>query len=102
MMNMNFNSFRVWGLCLISLASLLGGLSAPAIAADLTKIDRSIGKEPRYQTKAPKYCLLVFGPEAKYRVWLVLDGNTLYVDRNGKGDLTWPAAIWDVLCWLNR
>jgi WD40 repeat protein len=30
----------------------------------------------------------VFGPEAKTRIWLVLDGKTLYVDRNGNGDLT--------------
>jgi hypothetical protein len=28
------------------------------------------------------------GPQAKTRVWLVLDGDTLYVDRNGNGDLT--------------
>jgi hypothetical protein len=57
-------------------------------AADLTKIERSIRKEPAYQSKTPRYCLLVFGPEAKTRVWLVLDGKTLYVDRNGNGDLT--------------
>jgi hypothetical protein len=56
-------------------------------AADLGKVDRSIAKEPTYQTK-PKYCLLVFGPEAKTRVWLVQDGDTLYVDRNANGDLT--------------
>jgi hypothetical protein len=60
----------------------------PASAADLTKIDRSIGKEPAYQSKSPKYCLLVIGPEAKTRVWLVLEGDVLYVDRNGNGDLT--------------
>ena len=47
------------------------------MAADLTKIDRSIRKEPPYHTMAPKYCLLAFGPEAKYRIWLVLDGDTL-------------------------
>ena len=64
--------------------------SAPTWAAgvDLSKIDRSIAKEPTYQTKTPKYCLLVYGPEAATRVWLVLDGETLYVDRNGNGDLT--------------
>lgn len=45
--------------------------------------------EPAYKSK-PKYCLLVFGAEAKMRVWLVLDGDTLYVDRNGNGDLTEP------------
>jgi hypothetical protein len=61
----------------------------PAQAADLTKIERVIAKEPRYQGK-PEYCLLVFGPEAKFRVWLVLDGAVLYVDRDGNGDLTQP------------
>jgi hypothetical protein len=66
---------------------LVGFLAAGAPAADLTKIDRTIAKEPAYQGK-PKYCLLVFGPEAKFRVWLVLDGDTLYVDRNGNGNLT--------------
>jgi len=70
------------------LACLLG--CAHARAADLTGIERSITKEPRYQTGTPEYCLLVFGPEAKTRVWLVRDGDTLYVDRNGNGDLTDP------------
>lgn len=59
----------------------------PTQAADLAKIERVIAKEPKYQGK-PKYCLLVFDPEAKFRVWLVLDGAVLYVDRNGNGDLT--------------
>src|SRR2546426_2605494 len=68
----------------------LAGWTAPAQAADLEKTERAIRKEPVYQTKDPKYCLLVFGPEAKTRVWLVLDGDTLYVDRNGNGDLTEP------------
>src|SRR5437868_4851523 len=56
-------------------------------ADDLSKIERIIKKEPAYKTK-PRYCLLVFGPEAKTRVWLVFDGDTLHVDRNGNGDLT--------------
>jgi hypothetical protein len=57
-------------------------------AEDLAKIERKIAKEPAYQTKTPKYCLLVFGLDAKTHVWLVQDGDTLYVDRNGNGDLT--------------
>src|SRR6266566_9087745 len=61
--------------------------TGPAGAADLAKVDRTIAKEPAYKGQ-PKYCLLVFGPEAKARVWLVQDGDTLYVDRNGNGDLT--------------
>jgi len=36
----------------------------------------------------PGYCLLVFGPEAKTCVWIIEDGDTLYVDRNANGDLT--------------
>jgi hypothetical protein len=54
---------------------------------DLTKIDRKIGKEPAYK-KSPEYCLVVFGSEAKLRVWVVVDGDIVYVDRNGNGDLT--------------
>jgi hypothetical protein len=61
-----------------------------SLAADLAKIDRTIRKEPVYRTKAPMYGLLAFGPEGKDRVWLVRDGDTLYVDRNGNGDLTEP------------
>jgi hypothetical protein len=60
----------------------------PAQGVDLTKIDRTIAKEPAYQSKSPSYGLLVFGPEAKSRAWVVLDGDVLYVDRNCNGDLT--------------
>ena len=58
--------------------------------AEPPRIDRSIGKEPAYQTKQPRYALLAFGPEGKDRVWLAWDGDTLYCDRNGNGDLTDP------------
>src|SRR5262245_11614796 len=71
--------------CLAPAVLLLAPL---AQAADLAKIERKIAKEPAYQTKSPKYCLLVFGLDAKTRVWLVQDGDTLYVDRRGNGDLT--------------
>jgi hypothetical protein len=69
----------------ISLSALVGS----STAADLSKIPRTIAKEPPYKTK-PKYCLVVFGPEAKTRIWLVLDGDVLYVDKNGNGDLSEP------------
>jgi RNA polymerase sigma factor (sigma-70 family) len=46
-------------------------------------------KEPKYQNE-PRYALVVFGPKRDHRVWMVLDGTTLYVDRNGNGDLTEP------------
>ncbi len=74
----------------LAMVPVLAWLAVAAAAADLTKIERTLAKEPAYQSKTPKYCLMVFGPEAKTRVWLVLDGDTLYVDRNGNGDLTEP------------
>jgi hypothetical protein len=58
-------------------------------AVDLSKVDRSIAREPAYHSQ-PLYGLLVIGPEARERVWLVQDGDTLYVDSNGNGDLTEP------------
>jgi hypothetical protein len=71
----------------VFVATFLVCCALPAQAADLAKIERVVAKEPKYQGK-PKYCLLIFGLEAKFRVWLVLDGTVLYVDRNGNGDLT--------------
>jgi RNA polymerase sigma factor (sigma-70 family) len=56
---------------------------------DLAQIDRTIAREPTYQS-TPQYGLLVFGPQAATRVWLVVDGDTLYIDRKGNGDLTDP------------
>jgi hypothetical protein len=77
------------GLILLSLGVALA-CSSRALAGDLSKIERKIAKEPNYKTKSPKYALLVFGLEAKLRVWIVTDGETLYLDRNGDGDLTDP------------
>ncbi|QJW98651.1 hypothetical protein [Frigoriglobus tundricola] len=59
-----------------------------AEAIDYDKVERRLVKEPAYKTKNPQYALLVFGPEARLRVWVVLDGEALYIDRNGDGDLT--------------
>ena len=71
-----------------ALLVLAGGI--PAQAADLAKVERRIVKEPKYKSASPRYVLLAIGPEAKDRVWIVKDGDTLYVDRNGNGDLTDP------------
>jgi hypothetical protein len=77
---------------LATLMLLLAGQTVHAVdlskTVDLSKIERTIAKEPIYQTKTPKYCLLVFGLEANARAWLVVDGDFLYVDRNCNGDLT--------------
>jgi hypothetical protein len=69
-------------------AKAVSYLSRPAPAiVDLTKIDRKITKEPKYESK-PYYALLAFGPAAEKRVWLILDGDVLYIDRNGNGNFT--------------
>jgi len=80
--------------CWMTLSLILMGTSWAAAGgptADLAKIERQIGKEPAYKGK-PGYLLLVFGSDAKHKVWLVLDGDTLYVDRQGTGDLSQPAC----------
>jgi hypothetical protein len=73
----------------VAVAALAGSLGGPmpAPSPELAKIDRSIAREPAYKAE-PRYCLLAFGPRAEQRVWLVEDGDTLYVDRNMNGDLT--------------
>ena len=63
-------------------------------AADL-KIERTIAKEPAYQS-SPRYCLLAFGYEADTPVWIVVDGDVLYVDRNANGDLTEKNERWQI------
>lgn len=89
------------GTALIPIADTCGQ-PKKASAQDLSKIERVIGKQPEYASKKPKYCLLVFGPKADTRVWLVLDlaydplrekpgkNDSLYADLNGDGDLIDP------------
>jgi hypothetical protein len=53
------------------------------------KLGHRLRKEPAYAAPV-QYCLLLLGREAKTRLWLASDGTTMYVDRNGNGDLTDP------------
>ena len=55
---------------------------------DLSKVDRSIRREPVWTSGEPQYCLFVVSAER--RVWFVVDGDDLYMDINGNGDLTDP------------
>jgi RNA polymerase sigma factor (sigma-70 family) len=74
--------------------------AAPQVpVVDLKVISHKLFREPGYGGQRHWYCLLVFGPRAETKVWLVHDpGNDwfdakddmLYVDRNGNGDLTEP------------
>jgi RNA polymerase sigma factor (sigma-70 family) len=60
-----------------------------ARALERIKAEYRLKKEPAYQGPV-QYCLLLLGRNAQTRVWLASDGKTMYVDRNGDGDLTQP------------
>jgi hypothetical protein len=75
---------------MITLGCLFLLTAGPATAIDYDKVERELTKEPTYQARKQWYALLLFGPEARLKVWVVLDGETLYIDRNGDGDLTGP------------
>jgi hypothetical protein len=75
-------------LALYGLSLAAGPLPPPAV--DYSRIDRKLTKEPVYRSNSPQYALLLFGPRAALRVWVVLDGEVVYLDRNGDGDLTGP------------
>jgi hypothetical protein len=53
----------------------------------LSKLDRTIVREPKYENR-PRYALLVFGDRAEHLIWVVEDGKSLYLDRNGNKDLS--------------
>ena len=63
--------------------------SSPAYRREPPRPEPRPIQEPKYQSK-PRYALAVFGRAEHTRIWLVLDGHILYVDRNGSGDLTEP------------
>ena len=65
-------------------------------AQDLSTIPRQIHKHPKYQSSQPKFGLLVLGAKAEVRVWVVIDGDVLYLDRNGNGDLTEPGERFEL------
>lgn len=57
---------------------------SPTVAADPIA---KLVKEPKYNG-TPGYAVLKFGQKTPHFVWLVHDGETLYLDTNGNGDLT--------------
>ncbi len=76
---------------LLAAALLVAAGLTSASAADLGTIDRVLKDEPKYTTRTPKYCLLVFGPEARTQVWLVHEGDIMHVHSSpdGKAAKTW-------------
>jgi hypothetical protein len=90
-----WNTSRAVDLVFLSIC-LVGGSIAHAVPPDLSKIDRHIAREPKYIAEHPLYGLYVFGPQAKTRMWAVLDKSSrnaavydvLYFDRHADGNLT--------------
>jgi hypothetical protein len=60
---------------------------APASTNVVSHSDRTIIKEPTYQS-TPKYSLLTLGNSGEVKVWMVEDGKRLFVDKNANGDMT--------------
>ena len=70
----------------MAFAMLFGGAgTTPAREFDLSTIERTIAQQPRWHTEAPRFALFVVSPEKK--VWFVVDGDDLYADLNGNGNL---------------
>jgi hypothetical protein len=90
---------------LVIVLCLLGAFAPRALSGpESAAVDRTIGREPTYESSRPFYALLVLGQARESRVWLVVDGDQLHVDRNGDGDLvdegeklTSPTVATDVL-----
>lgn len=53
-----------------------------------TEGEHALIKTPHFKTKEPLYGRLALGSEGQTKIWVILDGQSLYVDRNGNGDLT--------------
>lgn len=63
---------------------LAGPVSGQEPAPELTGARSAPLTEPKYEGK-PRYLAIVLGQPIERVVWCVLDGTTLYVDRNGDG-----------------
>jgi hypothetical protein len=62
-------------LCWLSFLAGVTAAEGPAdafVEVDCAKADRSISKEPKYVAE-PRYALYILDPQAKLRVWAVLD-----------------------------
>jgi hypothetical protein len=69
----------------LGIVCVTGGASAATNS--VIHYDRSILKEPKYQS-TPKYSLITMGDASEVRIWMVEDGKRLFIDKNANGDLT--------------
>ena len=57
-------------------------------AGQLEKLRTELKVEPEYDSERPGYLLLVFGRTKHLPVWIVVDTEFVFIDRNSNGDLT--------------
>ena len=57
-------------------------------AGQLEKLRADLKIEPDYDSEKPGYLLVVFGSTKHLPVWIVVDTEFVYIDRNSNGDLT--------------
>src|SRR5688572_5814004 len=69
----------------LGLATLLAAQEKDRSTA-LEALRKPPSAEPKYEGK-PQYLLIALGQPAHRAVWCVIDGMTLYVDRDGDGRL---------------
>src|SRR5688572_17139786 len=77
----------LFAIATILCCALAFAYQARASTNAVSQLDRTIIKEPAYQT-TPKYSLMTLGNSGHVRVWMVEDGRRLFVDKNTNGDLT--------------
>jgi hypothetical protein len=58
--------------------------SVAVTTTDLSRLDRAMGGQPVGPSNEPRYCLLVFGPEAHTRSWILVDAERVQVERDGE------------------
>lgn len=75
---------------LAAASALLSSVLVTSVLGDdaTSGFPKRIAKEPAYSSAVQYFALFVLGPEEDLRVWMVADGDHLYVDSNGNGDLT--------------
>jgi hypothetical protein len=55
----------------------------PSTLDDPPATNLSGARLPAYRTPTSQYCLLAFGPEARTRVWLIRDDDSVLLDQSG-------------------
>lgn len=73
----------------VSVLLTVGGtLAPPAVAQPAKAVDHPVPRQPKYTASRQVFCRLAFAAKRERNVWLAIDGDRLYLDRNADRDLT--------------